>query len=235
MKNSEYIKISKCSKIYKHMETYKCQKASITVEAALVCPIFLFAVLTLINIIIWFGEAEDVQRKLTDDVRKIQTVSYISGNVFPVCDEDGNIDLMNMYVAGIHVPMPELVKPIVRQHVVSRTFSGITSMDGEEGKKIVYITPNGAVYHVSPACSYIKTTLYSVSISGIDGKRNESGGKYYPCERCGKDSMTGNVYITSYGSRYHVDRECTSVSRDVMAVFMDEIDGMRACRKCGGN
>lgn len=217
------------------MKMNKHVKASITVEAALVCPVFLFAVLALINIIIWFDEAEAVQRKLTDDIRRIQAVSYVSENILPLQDEDGNIDLVNMYVAGINVPMPDFIKPIVRQHVVSRPFSGITTIEDGESGEIVYITPNGSVYHVSSTCSYIKTVLYSVRLSEIDSERNNSGGKYYPCERCGDSVAGGCVYVTSYGSRYHGDRGCTSISRNVISVFKEEVGGMRMCKKCGGN
>lgn len=212
----------------------KFEKASITVEAALVCPIFLFAVLTLINIIVWFGKAEDVQRKLTEDIRRIQAVSYISENVFPLRDEDGNIDLVNMYVAEINVPMPELIKPIVRQHIVSRPFSGITSIESGENDEIVYITSNGTVYHISAACSYIKTVLQSVRLSDIDGVRNDSGGKYYQCERCGDGVAADYVYVTLYGNRYHSNRQCTAVSRNAISVFKKDVGGMRMCKKCGG-
>lgn len=209
-------------------------KASITAEASLVCPLFLFAALALIYIIVWFGEAEDVQRKLTDDIRKVQSVSYMAENICMIQDENGDIDLVNMYVAGINVPMPDLIKPVVRQHVLSRPFSGIESLEDGKGDEIVYITPNGAVYHVSCTCSYIKTALYSVRASQISNKRNDSGGRYYPCERCGESGTDDMVYVTSYGNRYHTRKECTSIRRNVMSVFKSELDGMRMCKKCGG-
>ncbi|MCI8307155.1 MAG: pilus assembly protein [Lachnospiraceae bacterium] len=217
------------------MKTNKDARASITVEAALVCPIFLFAMLALINIVIWFGEAEDVQRKLAADLGKVRAVSYMSENILPLRDKDGDIDLMNMYVACDNVPIPEFIRPIVRQHVVSRPFSGITSIEDAQRDEIVYITPNGRVYHESCTCSYIKTVVYTVRLSGIDGERNDSGGKYYPCERCGKDVDGKMVYVTSYGNRYHGNKECSSIRRNVISVFREELDGMRMCKKCGGN
>lgn len=216
------------------MPPNKYVKASITAEASLVCPVFLFAVLALIHIIVWFGEAEDVQRKLTDDIRKIQSVSFMAENFCAVQDENGDIDLVNMYVADVNVPIPDLIKPIVRQHALSRPFSGIESLEDGKGDEIVYITPNGAVYHVSCTCSYIKTALYSIRASQIEGKRNDSGGRYYPCERCGKNGADDMVYITSYGNRYHTKKECTSIRRNVISVFKSELDGMRMCKKCGG-
>ena len=111
------------------------------------------------------------------------------------------------------------------------------SEDGEEGEK-VYITPWGTVYHTTPECSLLDLSISLVSFESLNERRNESGGKYYPCESCCGHADTGavdGVYITDYGDRYHSDRDCPGLKRTVKEVDIKEVSGMSACQKCGGN
>lgn len=103
---------------------------------------------------------------------------------------------------------------------------------GSTAEKIVYITPEGSVYHCSRGCSYLKLSIAAIESACLDTYRNQNQGKYYPCAECG--SACGNiVYITSYGDRYHAALGCSSLKRTVMAVPISEVGGRSACSKCG--
>lgn len=52
------------------------KKASLTVEAALIFPIFFFVFIAFIYIIMWFQTAENVQQKLIDRARFISCAAY---------------------------------------------------------------------------------------------------------------------------------------------------------------
>ena len=103
----------------------------------------------------------------------------------------------------------------------------------EESKEIVYITEDGKVYHTTTSCSYLDLTIHSVAASSVPGLRNKSGAKYKPCERCTVHAVTsGSVFISKYGDRYHLDRDCGGLKRTVKAVEKDSIS-LPACSRCG--
>lgn len=106
--------------------------------------------------------------------------------------------------------------------------------ENEDGK-YVYITKNGEVYHPKHSCTYISLNISRVKFSEIETLRNESGGKYYPCEYCGYSSPGMTVFVTKYGTRYHCSEQCSRISRDVVRITKDEAikKGLDECSKCG--
>lgn len=99
--------------------------------------------------------------------------------------------------------------------------------------EFVYITETGSVYHKDRSCSHIKLTVSAVT--GIpDNLRNDSGGKYYPCESCctGKESTLATFYITSDGTRYHTRRDCSKIKRSVREIKSSEIGSRTPCKRC---
>ena len=107
--------------------------------------------------------------------------------------------------------------------------------DGIPGEEtIVFITPTGTVYHRARDCTYLKPSVRAVDASSLRGLRNDSGGKYYPCEAC-RPAAAGIVYICSDGNRYHGSSTCRSLKRTILEVPLSSVeDHMRACSKCGG-
>lgn len=101
--------------------------------------------------------------------------------------------------------------------------------------RVVYMTPNGTVYHTKLDCTHIKLSVKEASSDSIKKLRNDSGGKYYPCESCMKNEKTDNmsVYITTYGNRYHKEKSCSKIKRNAYAIHLSEIKGTKACSKCG--
>lgn len=98
---------------------------------------------------------------------------------------------------------------------------------------MVYITDTGSVYHRDKSCSHIKLTVNAVT--GIpEGLRNNSGGKYYPCEACctGKEGALDTYYITSDGTRYHTRRDCPKIKRSVREVKLSEVEDRTPCKRC---
>ena len=98
---------------------------------------------------------------------------------------------------------------------------------------IVYVTETGTVYHKDYHCTYLDLSIHMVPVSGLEDLRNESGGKYYPYELCGKKVSGMGVYITNYGSKYHMSMSCGGLKRKIYAVPISETAGKGACSKCG--
>ena len=108
----------------------------------------------------------------------------------------------------------------------------IVAGNGQE--EMVYKTPGGEVYHKSRDCTYLKLSVHMVSAAELPNCRNESGGKYGPCEYCVRKESPGRmVYIADYGISYHNSRNCQGLKRTVMAVPLSHTEGLRCCSRCG--
>jgi len=100
---------------------------------------------------------------------------------------------------------------------------------------IVYITPSGSVYHTNRNCSYLILSIHEIAIDQLENQRNESGGKYYACEKCGTKNAAGEFFITDYGDRYHTTVNCSALMRNVMAVQLSKVLDRKQCGKCKGD
>ncbi len=96
----------------------------------------------------------------------------------------------------------------------------------------VYVTETGLVYHKNYHCTYLDLSVRTVQMSQVADLRNNDGGKYHACARCGKSS--GDVvYITDTGDRYHSSLSCGGLKRTIYAVPLSEVVGKGACSRCG--
>lgn len=136
----------------------------------------------------------------------------------------------------IRLPLPMFGVPPV-SYEDSMRIKGWTGYEkggfGSEDDEIVYVTETGIVYHKDYHCTHLDLSIRMVSASEAAGLRNESGGKYHACEKCGGQSA-GSVYITDTGTRYHSSLSCSGLKRTVYAVPISEAAGKGACHKCGG-
>lgn len=102
-------------------------------------------------------------------------------------------------------------------------------------KEYVYIAASGTVYHTDRNCTYISPSIYNIGYGELSAKRNENGGRYYECDYCTrKMEAAGRVYITAYGTKWHVTDTCPKINRSVMKVLKSYAAGMRKCSKCKG-
>lgn len=166
----------------------------------------------------------------------------IEGLSFAGSDIYGNGDELDIVVSyKVNFPLKLFIIDDIRltQRVRMRKWTGYKlpavygPAEEERDEQTVYITGSGSVYHTSPDCSHIKLSIRAVT--GIpDNARNESGGKYYPCELCcsGEADKNGIYYITSYGSRYHTFRECSRIKRDVREIKLSEVGSRPQCKRC---
>lgn len=105
--------------------------------------------------------------------------------------------------------------------------------DLEQQDPMVYVTETGTVYHTDRNCVYLNPSVEFLSIEAVEDRRNQSGGKYYPCEICGGSAASGEVYITSQGSRYHGQLNCSGLKRTIYTVPLSQTGGRGRCSKCG--
>lgn len=109
-----------------------------------------------------------------------------------------------------------------------------TEENEQEEDRIVYITEEKVVYHLSLSCPSLNLVITSCAIGDVPMKRNRGGGKYYPCERCAKGKKPETVFISKDGDRYHYRKDCSGLKRTITEISLREASKTRrACKRCG--
>lgn len=134
----------------------------------------------------------------------------------------------------VRLPIPMFGVPPVtyKESMRVKTWTGYEkNMFGNQEDDTVYITETGLVYHRDYHCTHLELSIRMVQASETALLRNESGGKYYPCEHCAQADSEA-VYITDTGDRYHSSLKCSGLKRTVYAVPISEAAGKGACSRC---
>ncbi|MBO4762048.1 MAG: pilus assembly protein, partial [Lachnospiraceae bacterium] len=251
-------------------------RGSLTVEASLAFPIFLFALFALISIFRFIGTEYEIEHAVFTAARKISSLGSladVADELFPDVDglagkivdetvigtavrQELDDEVLSLVKGGtwglsffgselfsddmiriecsydLKVPFLIFGDPIeipVTHSVTYRYFNGhevpliLTEADPEspdedESSETVYITETGSVYHVSGNCSAIRISRREMVFGSLAGARNNSGGKYKPCERCASGETPAVIYVTSDGDRYHFKKDCSSLKRTVTRI-----------------
>lgn len=235
-------------------------RGSLSLEAGMVIPIFLFFMMTILLGIEMVRLQTNVFEALHEEYicefeeRRNDTSRFYeyleSKNNVYLCadggvnladnstiDTDGYINLTAEYAFKPFIYLMPLNLKSVRDTVYGHSFTGFSDWGSEyinEGNEYVYVTATGVKYHRSPDCSYIKVSPRAINASELDNYRNSSGGKYYPCRTC-HAKKRGTVYITGDGSAYHQSANCSALKRSVRIITLKEAEesGYTPCSKCG--
>lgn len=260
-------------------------KASMTVEASLVLPLFLYAFLNLISIIEIYRIQSNMSAAMHSTVKQMAVYGYeykevagldtgkasslgltyiyaankvksILGNDYlsnspikggaagiswirsEIMGEDECIDLVAAYVVEPAISIMGYDDFIMHNRIRTRAWTGYDvkgTVGGDKSKiteKKVYITPDGTVYHISRACTYLQCSITVLDKDLVSSRRNKDGDIYYPCESCG-DRCGNTVYISNYGNRYHSTLQCNKLKRTILCVPLSQVGGRGACSKCG--
>jgi hypothetical protein len=231
------------------METWKqknCwQEGSYTVEAALTVPFGFLVLLSLSCLFVMLLHQNQIQMGM---VRAVQNYGCTNSTLASlellgtdgvilrwedtadgkICyvDRRETVPFLGLSILGLHQ----------YQQMVASDYSGVSMVGEDSGEETVYVAANGKVYHGDRDCTYLRTRIQNVTVNALNTKRNQSGGIYYPCESCCHSQAqdgTVTVYITSYGDRYHKNRQCSKLKRTVREVSRSKVGNLPACSKCG--
>lgn len=148
-------------------------------------------------------------------------------------------EIMDMKVSyKIRIPIPVFAVPVVekKEEMRIKCWTGYAKEGffDDDDNTLVFVTETGLVYHKKRDCPYLDLSVKAVSADRVKDMRNQSKGKYYPCEHCMKKGKAGKtVYVTEYGDRYHSSLTCSGLKRTIYAVPISEVQGKGACSKCG--
>ena len=193
---------------------------------------------------------EEVNRQLkTLDADYSCIVGGLSGIEYgdsSIVSNEGDFEIVAKYKVKIPIFFSRNIKFKISQGIRAKMFGGSITMpnikndeeiaDADQTQITVYITEHGDVYHRSKDCVYLTNRMIKEKLSEMVDKRNNSGGKYYMCERCGSETPLMSdkyVYYSVEGERYHVSLKCPSISRNMKETNIEEIGGRKECAKCG--
>ncbi|MCL2253028.1 MAG: pilus assembly protein [Lachnospiraceae bacterium] len=207
---------------------------SMTIEAAMVMPIFIFFIVSLLYIF----QIIIVQTETLQDLHQHGNRRMFEAYQHRDRYDDAILELTESY----HIKPYLLWQDFGRLRVVQKYYGHVwvgfdlsrNTDSNYNDKEYVYIALTGTVFHMSMNCSHLKLSVINVDGRTISSLRNDSGAKYYRCERCPTES--GDVlYVTSFGTRYHSDVNCSGLKRTVSIVSMEEAvsRGYRGCSRCG--
>jgi hypothetical protein len=218
-------------------ETKLCEvRASLTVETALVLPLFFLGIIT----IICFMNAVKLQVsdsvKLAEKAKELGMYAYVGGE----SSGDGIIDLGHQKSYNLPVKIAPL--PAVKYWCSARVhvwtgYHGGSEVNGEEEptEEMVYVTDNESVYHTDSSCTYLKLSIHESTLGAVPYMTNAYGQKYTTCDKCGKGHGAFDVvYITEKGTSYHSDRNCSGLKRTTRLVEKSSVDNLSVCSRCGG-
>lgn len=218
--------------------TFYMEKGSMTVEAALVLPLFLVGVLTILSLINMIKTTMEMEMKLHKTAREAAVYGYAADKITGGREGDW-IRLKLVYPISPDVKGIGFHTLLVETHCNVHIFNGYDATKGDsigKSEEYVYITQEGNVYHKKRECKYINVSIQAIAGKEAALKRNEDGKKFYPCPKCGNISRSelkkSIVFITDYGVKYHTSLRCPDLKRSVQTIPLSEVGGRPPCSGC---
>ena len=211
------------------------KKASLTVEAAVVLPLFLLGITMLLGVIDICRVKVESQAELTQQAKELSMYAYGTPGLY----ENEYVDLFKTESYELPVqlfPFGE-IKIALRGRV--HTWTGRSDSDDESAigsgldSEMVYVSERETVYHTDSSCTHLNLSIFQVEKSQLEELRNDSGGKYYPCEKCcGKNTDCSWYFVTEIGNVYHSSENCSSLKRSIKLVRKEEVSQLDWCERC---
>ena len=211
-------------------------KGSLTVECALVLPLFFLALVTLITFMDAVGLQVRSDLELSNRARKLSMTAALSESLLSDEEEGLWIDLNEVRESPFAVSVVPL--PSVKVAARARVYPWIGEAGGGETTTssddiMVYVTDNMSVYHTRADCTHLDLAVRAVTLSQIDSLRNIYGKRYKACPDF-PSGYTGLVYVTDKGDYYYPSTAYNSLTRHVRMVRLSEVSSLPACSRCGG-
>lgn len=209
------------------------KRASLTVECALILPLFFLGMVTLIC----YMDAIGLQaKKLSQVCQQAKEAGMYAYTLDSYAQEEITIPTVYTYKPPISlIPLRNcLMTNQAKVHAwIGSSGRRTETGESEQTEEMVYVTSSGSVYHTDEHCTYLDLTVHQVSGLAVGKKRNTYGEKYHACEVCsGSQQPGGLVYITDTGNRYHNSPGCRGLKRQVRLVKRSSLPQLHQCSRC---
>ncbi|MEE3420544.1 MAG: hypothetical protein VZR02_05515 [Lachnospiraceae bacterium] len=216
-------------------------QASLTVECALVLPVFFLALLTVISSMEAIRMRSQKELALLNRAKEMAVAAGAtsaaenSSGGFASGQDPAYVDLSVPFTFSWPAPLFALpsMQVSVRARVGTWSGGGIptdgNASGGDDG--YVFVTNNRSVYHTHADCTHLDLAVFAVPVSEISSLRNEDGRRYKKC-RGFPAGYTGTVYATARGEYYYPDASFASLTRHVQMVPKSEVSDLHECQRC---
>lgn len=239
------------------------RRASLTIEAAAVLPLFMFAAITLVSVLFMNLATMRIQACLLIKAQDLAK-ECAGGNNVSITDvredvaksiQDEDVRMIENGRDGIDMSASDIDDPEYIDLDLSCDLVPFTNMFGALhiplkrhclthawcgydhayfGKgEYVYVTDDSEVYHFDRDCTHIRLTIEETTPGEVKILRNNKGSRYRACEICHARLSDPVLYITPEGDRYHKSITCSGLKRTVRAVHLSEVGDKRPCSRCG--
>jgi hypothetical protein len=219
------------------VSSFISQKASLTVETALVLPLFIFA----ICFMMYFTEVVRIQAEVENELYKqgkeLSLYSYVysraqSNDII----SSGQVeDLISGMLSSLYVKSKvknELGDQYYESNNIESGISLLLSSYMEEEDVIDIV----ALYKIQIPCNFFR--LNKINVIHRARIRAWTG---YENEEAENESQEEMVYITQHGTVYHRDALCTHINLSISQVSASEVNNLRnsgggryyECELCG--
>ena len=206
---------------------------NVTVEAAIAMPLFLFAAVNLLSMILMFQEFSIQEGQLHQTGRELSLFAYGQ-------DDSAENDIRLVKVSRVKAVFPiaafsseYFVNGCVMYKWIGYDPGCADGIAAVEKENMVYVTAVGEAYHQKRSCTFLNPSLKLISQEEAKVSTNSDGVRYTACKTCGGSSQI--VYVTDYGVRYHSTVSCGGLKRSVDCISETQamMEGLHACPKCG--
>lgn len=215
----------------KNKNNWKIRKASLTVEAALVLPVFLFGILFIISFFQILHMQEVIQFALTETAKEASRYSYIYEDLIKDTQQIGMEkenkfgSIANQFVNGEfyhNIFSKYLSSEEIKTSIIEGNISFLNSQFMNDKNEIEI----AAMYWVKPTVVNIFAMkgipiIQCVKTKGFVG--TYLIGNDYNCER--EDKVV--VYLAKNGTVYHKSNDCTHLLLSIEIVSFEKLDSYR--------
>ena len=191
-------------------------QGSLTIEASLALPIFMFFVIAVISLLMIISLQSDIQLSMEETSRSIGKTAYLM-------EEDGEVAGINSLTIRTDLLKDGLKERADRSEIIGGSnglYTYLSSFDKDSkvcdivvnyNYKIPFLPGNIATFQFAQRCRAHVWTGSELS--------KQEGGK-------DTDSDTGQktVYVTEHGSVYHLSKDCHYLDLSVRPVSIDAVE-----------
>lgn len=251
-------------KISREALSHALSKGSLTVEAALVLPLFIFAAATILSLFLLMqtqyvvgnslaqavADAAVLGEQTPGQVKALTQAAFyknLSAQKYP-------LSMIKRGAAGFSWKNTSVDNAYIDACVAydikfPLRFFGKESLKVSDAYRVHRWTgwqregtggEDGEWVFVTPTQSVYhgsrECTHLKLSIKTVSvASINNSSSSYAPCGHCAKGKKKGGiVYVTAQGGCYHYRMDCSGLKRTVYMVKKSQVGGKKPCSRCGG-
>lgn len=207
------------------------QKGSLTVECALILPLFFLAVVVLTGMLDLYRLQIRIQTALSEGARELAMYAYCREG-----EDSSPVGLVEDAVCGVYGM--KKVRDSLEGERLSQILGGINGIVFTgSGYQNDTVTLKASFYYASPVAFF---RLFPVRISLDSQARAWTG---YKGVTFGSQESEELVYVTEWESVYHTSAACTHISLDIQKVSLAGVENSKneygehyhPCEKCVGD